>query len=286
MMSSAPQSIAPESTSSLAPLPESTLRRLLDETSDLIDSPPFTHVLTQLLDAGFSTLVDRKIAEQTFKRPSQSIDPSSSSFATTKIDITSLHALADKNAHDALTATDVTAGPAPIRDEEEENEKETEKPKAKVANILAVITRQAHIIGCGDVSGTTSTAAADTGMEMGMGMGMGPDVERDGFSNEYLRVMDHCQDLDAFAAVIYSSNFEHVYDDALGRRVPEDKMKGVGEGEGEGRGVPTMIVRPSTPTVEQGKKEEEEEEEERETKQKEKDELEEAWDKARISPSS
>ena len=31
------------------------LRRLLDETSDLIDSPTFTHVLTLLLDAGYST---------------------------------------------------------------------------------------------------------------------------------------------------------------------------------------------------------------------------------------
>lgn len=44
-----------------------SLRRLLDETSDLIDSPTFTHVLTRLLDASFSHLVDYRIATESFK---------------------------------------------------------------------------------------------------------------------------------------------------------------------------------------------------------------------------
>lgn len=52
------------SSSSITPL-----RRLLDESSDLIDSPPFSHVLTLLLDAGFSTLVDQKLAQEAFKIP-------------------------------------------------------------------------------------------------------------------------------------------------------------------------------------------------------------------------
>jgi peroxin-3 len=51
------------------------LRRLLDETSDLIDAPPFSHVLTMLLDAGFSHLVDQKISQQVFKIPPTSEVP-------------------------------------------------------------------------------------------------------------------------------------------------------------------------------------------------------------------
>ena len=48
------------------PINES-LRRLLDETSDLIDSPTFSQVLTRLLDAAYSHLVDFKIATEAFK---------------------------------------------------------------------------------------------------------------------------------------------------------------------------------------------------------------------------
>lgn len=113
-----------------------SLRRLLDETSDLIDSPPFTHVLTLLLDAGFSTLVDTKVAQQAFKVPAR--DPSS---------------------------------PAP-------RVQEIFDPKpAKLPIVLATLTRAAHQIG-------------------------------NGMPNEYLQAMEQVGDLEAFAAVVYSSNWE------------------------------------------------------------------------------
>jgi peroxin-3 len=115
------------------------LRRLLDETSDLIDSPPFTHVLTKLLNAGFSVLVDEKLRVQAFKL---ALEPS-------RIE--------------EITGDGV-------------------ETKAKFANVLAVLTRQAHSIGLG-------TNAEEK-------------------VNEYLRAMEQQRDLDGFAAIVYSSNFE------------------------------------------------------------------------------
>lgn len=122
------QTSAPES--SITPL-----RRLLDETSDLVDSPPFTHVLTRLLDAGFSVLVDQKLATQAYK-----ISP------------------------DSVPSTRI-------------QELVGDEMKAKFANILAVVSRQAHNIG-------------------------------NGVPNEYLQAMEAVRDLEGFAAIVYSSNFE------------------------------------------------------------------------------
>jgi len=116
------------------PTPPS-LRRLLDETSDLVDSPAFTHVLTLLLDAAFSLLIDTKVATFAYKIP-----PTSASTARVQ-EIVGLDA------------------------------------KAKVANTLPVFCRQAHSIGSGG-------------------------------TNEYLAAMEGVRDLQAFAAVVYSSNFE------------------------------------------------------------------------------
>jgi peroxin-3 len=114
------------------------LRRLLDETSDLVDSPPFTHVLTLLLDAGFSLLVDQKISQQSFKVP-----PTSD--------------IADLNSPQAQEVVDARPVKLPI--------------------VLATLTRQAHKIG-------------------------------NGVPNEYLQAMEQVRDLEAFAAVVYSSNWE------------------------------------------------------------------------------
>lgn len=111
------------------------LRRLLDETSDLIDSPAFTHVLTLLLDAAFSLLIDTKVATFAYKMP-----PTSASTARVQ----------------EIAGADA---------------------KAKVASTLPVFCRQAHSIGSGA-------------------------------ANEYLAAMEGVRDLQAFAAVVYSSNFE------------------------------------------------------------------------------
>lgn len=133
------QFVLKESGMSTAPATASLsipLRRLLDETSDLIDSPTFTHVLTLLLDAGYSTLVDTKVASQAYKQALPSITESSQ--ITEIID------------------------PKPV----------------KLPIVLAILTKQAHSIG-------------------------------NGVPNEYLQAMEGVRDLEAFAAVVYSSNWEN-----------------------------------------------------------------------------
>lgn len=116
------------------------LRRLLDETADLIESPAFSHVLTLVLDSGFSLLVDKKLATEAFEF---SLDEAPTTVATT----TSL-----KRTRAILL------------------------PK-----ILSVLTRQAHVIGNGNGNET----------------------------NEYLQEMETVRDLEAFSAVVYSSNWEN-----------------------------------------------------------------------------
>ncbi|KAH8673807.1 peroxin-3 protein [Xylariales sp. PMI_506] len=131
-------------TTSMPPSPSTTpasLRRMLDETSDLIESPSFSHVLTLILDAGFSCLLSKKLLPGAFDTP--------------------------------VSATIPELG-------EEENE-----PTSKVVllpKILSVLTRQAHSIG-------------------------------NGMPNEYLQEMEQVRDLEAFAAVVYSSNWENEIQD-------------------------------------------------------------------------
>ncbi|KAG9674861.1 Peroxin-3, partial [Aureobasidium melanogenum] len=126
-----------------------SLRRLLDETSDLIDSPTFTHVFTQVLNATFSHLIDYRIATEAFK-----ISPP---------------------APDSLSR--VT---------------EISDSKCKFAQTLAVFCRQAHVIAAGSSEPDDLVAAESVGSQV----------------NEYLGAIDQVKDLEAFAAVIYSSNFE------------------------------------------------------------------------------
>lgn len=132
---SPPASLIP--VSSISP----PLRRLLDETSDIVDSPMFTHVLALLLDAIFSQLADTKLRSDAYKIPFLTAESSP-----------------------AARITDVTdADPATA--------------SAKLANILAVITKEAHSIG-------------------------------NGVPNEYVQAMEGVSELEGFAAVVYSSNFE------------------------------------------------------------------------------
>lgn len=123
-----------------------SLRRLLDETSDLIESPTFTHVLTQILDAGFSVLLDRKLAEGPFELPPPPTSPAAA----------------------AQIIVDVSADV--LRDRAEK--------KVLLPKCLSILTRQAHSIG-------------------------------NGMPNEYLQAMESVQDLEGFAAVVYSSNWEN-----------------------------------------------------------------------------
>lgn len=112
-----------------------SLRRLLDETADLIDSPMFGSVLTSILDAGFTVLADNKIATLGFKLPLIS---------------------SSQSRIQEIVGTDVST---------------------RLASLLSVFCRQAHTIG----------------------------AQHD---NEYLSAMENVRELEAFAAVVYSSNFE------------------------------------------------------------------------------
>lgn len=136
-----------------------SLRRLLDETSDLVDSPSFHHVLTLLLDSGFSLLVDNKIAQLAYKI----VLPSQSSARVVEV-------------------------------------VDPKTTKTKVANTLAIFCRQAHVIGSGGQAAS------------GVGLGGAPVPGTGG--NEYLDAMERVGDLEAFAAVVYSSNFEFEAPDA------------------------------------------------------------------------
>ncbi|KAL8772592.1 MAG: hypothetical protein Q9209_002253 [Squamulea sp. 1 TL-2023] len=141
---------SPNAASSLHSSTSSTasLRRLLDETSDLIDSPPFTQILTLLLDTTFSHLTDHEIRTDAYRLP----DPST---------IPRIQEVPDLDSNLA---------------------------KAKLAAILAVVTKQAHAIG-------------------------------NGVPNTYAQAIEGVKELEAFAAVIYSSQFE---------------FEALGDGRGEG----------------------------------------------------
>ncbi|KAK4123190.1 Peroxin-3 [Parathielavia appendiculata] len=127
-----------------SPFPSSaaSLRRLLDETADLIESPTFSHVLTQLLDAGFSLLLEQKL----FAGILDATAPTTSSAASV----------------DSAGA----AGPTG-----------SISRAVLLPKILSVLTRQAHVIG-------------------------------HGMPNEYLQAMESVRDLEGFAAVVYSSNWQ------------------------------------------------------------------------------
>lgn len=130
----------------------SPLRRLLDETSDLIDSPSFTIVLTLLLDSAFSTLVDEKLASQAFA-------PSPAA------------ALIDSSQFSINPPSRIT---------------EIDKIQAvKLPIVLAVLTKQAHAIGHGE-------------------------------ANEYLARIETVRELEAFAAVVYSCNWQAEVEEADG----------------------------------------------------------------------
>ncbi|KAI1331180.1 Peroxin-3 [Xylariaceae sp. FL0255] len=124
------------------------LRRLLDETSDLIESPAFCYVLSQLLDAGFTTLLHKKLLAGAFAAEAASSVP--------------------------------TSIPPPIPETERQDTISSNLATRAILlpKILSVLTRQAHVIG-------------------------------HGMPNEYLQDMEMVQDLEAFSAVVYSSNWQN-----------------------------------------------------------------------------
>lgn len=123
------------------------LRHLLDETADLIDSPSFSYVLNLLNNEGFATLINQRCAAEAFKASTFTPEAVPQSF-------------------DSIATVIPSSANA--------------ERKTKFANLLAVMARQAHVIGDGTHS-----------------------------PNEYLVAMDqNVRELEAFSAVIYSSNFD------------------------------------------------------------------------------
>lgn len=138
-----------------SPTSAASLRHLLDETSDIIDSPTFTHVLTQILDAGFTVLLEKKIGEGTFDLPPP------------------------RQQHEQLPSSSST--PSILVDPEgisPELHILRQERKVLLPKCLSTLTRQAHHIG-------------------------------NGMPNEYLEAMETVTDLEGFAAVVYSSNWEN-----------------------------------------------------------------------------
>ncbi|KAG6102716.1 hypothetical protein E4U30_002252 [Claviceps sp. LM220 group G6] len=168
-------STQPDSTASSSVSRSAGLRRLLDETADLLESPSFSHVLTLLLDTAFETLVDKKLATEAFELPPQIPFPPPET-----VD---------------LRASKIILLP----------------------KILSVLTRQAHVIG-------------------------------NGVPNEYLQDMETVRALTAFAAVVYSSNWDkemcHDDDDDDDDGIMDSAIDigGLGEREPRGRAVQGGVV--------------------------------------------
>ncbi|KAB8349471.1 hypothetical protein FH972_023498 [Carpinus fangiana] len=178
VLQSSPGATSPPLESS--PTITSSLRRLIDETSDLIDSPTFTHVLTLTLDAAFSLLVDDKIAVQAYKIGQQGHP----------------EPLSVPDAASILETNPLIASEGRITELTDEGHDSIKQTQCKLATVLAVLTRQAHAIGSGALIDTAGIAM--------------PGMAESSFSesNEYLKAMEDVRDLEAFAAVVYSSNFE------------------------------------------------------------------------------
>jgi peroxin-3 len=150
------------------------LRSLLDETADLIDSPTFTRVHTLVLNSLFSHLIDTKVAQQAFTSPPRVQSPPSSA---PSIIPPTRNADADSPAQPAFA----------------------EPKTVKLATILAVLTRQAHVIG--------SSSAPP---------------------NDYVTAVENeVRELEAFAAVIYASNLDAGLED-IRSRITESPITGTG----------------------------------------------------------
>ena len=149
------------------------LRHLLNETADLIESPHFTHIMTLLLNSAYGHLIDHNVVPQVFPPPPLS------------------ESLAD--------------------DESLIEEHSAKQPTAKLANVLAIVTRQAHALGRGG----------------------------DG-ENEYLtRMESEVKEVEAFAAVVFTRELDRDPDkqqseaDEREKSMKEELRAELGKAEGE-----------------------------------------------------
>ncbi|KAI3391347.1 hypothetical protein diail_7498 [Diaporthe ilicicola] len=172
-----------------SPTSTASLRRLLDETSDLIEAPTFTHVLTQILDAGFGKLLENKLAQGAFEVPPPPPPPQTSAEAAA-----AAAAAQPQQPPQAVDADGVGVSPK----------------KVLLPKCLSVLTRQAHAIGAG-------------------------------VPNEYLQAMESVRDLEGFAALVYSSNWENEVRDEM-PAPSSSSATGTGTGTGGGRSLTTTAA--------------------------------------------
>jgi len=166
-----------------------TLRQLLDETADLIDSPAFTRVHTLLLNSMFSHLIDTRVIGQLYPQSNVQSPPSSISNAP------------QPRIQELDSA--VTVVPA--------------EPRVKLANILAVLTRQAHAIGNGNDP-----------------------------PNEYVSVAEtEVKELEAFAAVVYASNLHQSVEESRPKSAEDSAIRASG-----GTGVSDVGTEPIEEMIE------------------------------------
>ena len=104
---------------------------MLDETSDLLDSPIANRAVRTMLDSGFGVLVDARVGDQVFRK----LDETSPAEGAPKIEVTE----PGDNERD---------GQRTQSEGEERDLKQVEVEKtAKLASVLAVMTREANVIG-------------------------------------------------------------------------------------------------------------------------------------------
>lgn len=170
-----------------------SLRRLLDETSDIVETPTFAHVLTQILDAGFTVLLDKKLAPGAFDLDlSSSTNTTTTTTTATNPSSSASRPTTPLPAAQFLVLNDNNTPATTTSDEEQQQQQRTRKrmeKKVLLPKCLSILTRQAHAMG--DAMPT----------------------------NEYLAAMEGVRDLEGFAAVVYSSNWQN--------EIGEDEMLGV-----------------------------------------------------------
>ncbi|OAX78331.1 hypothetical protein ACJ72_07363 [Emergomyces africanus] len=159
-----------------SPQNASSLRHLLDETSDLIDSPQFSQIFTLLNNEAFSILIDKKCAVEAFKNTTPTQHHHHHPSPQEEDQHHQPQQPSQQNFSSSVTLTQTTYTSTNTNT----NLPPSSPSKAKLATILAVIARQAHAIG----NGTDPP-------------------------NDYLSAMEQdVRELEAFAAVVYSSNFD------------------------------------------------------------------------------
>lgn len=205
--------------------PDSGIRRLLDETADLIESPTFTRINSLLLDSLFSYLIEQKINSELFplsppqprhSRPERTaglqqegdqehfINPHHIPEVPSAVTVVPAH-----ESNLTTANTDQSHTPTQLQNQTPLQQHQT---TTKLATVLATLTRQAHVIGQGDSAGASGNNYSSNNNDLNPLNSSNNDYNfnRDDHhsneaGNEYVAVMEReVRQLDGFAAVVFS----------------------------------------------------------------------------------